>query len=197
MTARTAAAAVALAAAAIAVAGCASAPSRALALPSAIPAPGTVTDSLGASCPAAALTAAGLCPADANPVVTDARGVSCRAGELAQDWCPGDAPSWPPPAPVPVPETVTFIVRGGPAAVSYGAYGDALAAGSSPMTLTEPLRPGADGYVLSALTQGAGPVTVTIAVDGAIVASSGSGDGGAALAEAVRNGNNWESGLGG
>lgn len=165
-----------------------------LTVPGQPPPAGTVTDGLGAACPATALDSSGLCPGDDSPVTADAHGVSCRESEMQAGWCPGDAPSWPPPAPVAVPETVTFIVKGGPAAVSYGAYGNPVP-GTSPMTVTEPLSDAASQYVISATAQGGQPVTVIIAVDGAVLASDSTGDGNAiALAQVIRNGDNWEEG---
>lgn len=149
-----------------------------------IPGPGTVTDPLGATCAATAAGGDGFCPGSGSQGVTDGLGASCPKRDMDQGWCPGDMPSWPPPAPAATPGTVTFTVRGSAASVSYGP-GPASLAGSSPMTVTLPLEDVPD-YELAVQAAPGGEVTAAIWVNGQQVTSVTAGDGdGVAVAEAV------------
>lgn len=152
----------------LAAAACAcSAPPVVPPLSSPLPA-GMIADGSGVTCPATALGADGQCPGSKPPE------------DLA--W-----PSWPPPSPVTRPGTVTFIVRGSPSArVRYGPDG-ATVAGSSPMTLTQPLD-GQQPRELHAALQGSGSITVMIAVDGTVVSQdTAAGGWNIALAEIAFN----------
>jgi hypothetical protein len=67
-------------------------------------------------------------------------------------------------------QTVTYVVNGSPADVTYGPAGSDLS-GSVPMRVTQPLGT-PDYYAISAQLQGGGTVSCQILVDSKVTASS-------------------------
>lgn len=104
------------------------------------------------------------------------------AGCAAATTAPAVAASTPPAAR----QTLTYVVTGSPATVTYGPEGSDLA-GTVPMRVTVPLGT-ALYYALTAQLQGGGSVTAEILVDGKAV-STGKAAGGynIAMAEVVKD----------
>jgi hypothetical protein len=67
-------------------------------------------------------------------------------------------------------QTVTYVVNGSPADITYGPAGSDLS-GSVPMRVTQPLGT-PDYYAISAQLQGDGTVSCQILVDGKVIATS-------------------------
>lgn len=94
--------------------------------------------------------------------------------------------------------TVTFVVTGAPADVTYG-HGGSSTHGTSPMRVTEPLIGSATDYTLSAVLGEDGTVKVKIYVNGKLIAhAKATGQYQSAMAVIDKNPftDQWESSLG-
>ena len=114
--------------------------------------------------------------------VVDPNGASCSSAD-SQGYCPGDDPTpSDPPSTVAQADTVTYIVTGSDADVTYGPAGSDHT-GYSGMKKTETIPDSPPAYyAITAQLQGGGSVSCKIEVNGQVISSS-SADGGYNIAQ--------------
>jgi hypothetical protein len=133
-----------------------------------------------AGCAVAAVAAAGCTGSTPHPVSPPATPVIT----VAPPTRPPATPTLP--APSPAGHTVTYIVTGSPADVTYGPAGSA-SANTSPLHVTRRLGHPAY-YAITAVMAGSGRVSCQIRVDGAAVATgTATGPYGIALCKIIRD----------
>ncbi|MGH3273651.1 MAG: hypothetical protein ACRDNZ_04910, partial [Streptosporangiaceae bacterium] len=104
-----------------------------------------------------------------------AAGAASGAAAGAGAATPAATPATPAATAAAAPDTVTYVVRGSSAQVTYGPAGSDLS-GSVPMRQTAPLHD-VSYYAISAQLQGGGEVSCQILVDGKVI-SQGTATGG-------------------